>query len=669
MALKKSYRYFTADFETTVYDGQTRTDVWASSIVELFDQTDDVKILGSIDDTLDYLRSLKSNIICYYHNLKFDGSFWIDFLYFRLNFQPALEYTADNQPTGWLTNKQMKNNTFKCTISSMGQWYIVTVKVGEKIIEFRDSFKLLPFSVERIGESFKTKHRKLTMEYKGFRYPNCPISEQEKAYIKNDVLVMKEALEFMFTEGHDKLTIGACCLSEFSRCFSNLKYNDLFPNLYNIDIDESTYGFKTAGEYIRASYAGGWCYLVRGKENTIYTNGSTADVNSLYPSMMSSESGNFYPIGTPTFVDCFDLTADEIDSTINTIINTPTSFRYYFVRIRTRFHIKEDKLPFIHIRNSCRFKMNECVETTDYFNTLTGEYQKYYFFDSDGNGMKMHDTAVTLVLTMTDLKLFLEHYSVENLELLDYCWFNTKIGLFDEYMEKYKKIKQTSKGAKRELAKLFLNNLYGKMAASTDSSYKIPIKRDDNSIGLLDIKAHDKKPGYIPIGSAITSYARNFTIRAAQMNYHGVNNRGFIYADTDSIHCDLNPDEIVGIVQHPTDFCCWKLESQWDTAIFARQKTYIEHIVIHDGAPTDEPYYDIKCAGMPETSKRLFRMSLEKKQLTNEERKTYNNDALKVIDSQYTLKDFKKGLILPGKLMPKRIPGGTLLVETTYQMR
>ena len=41
-----------------------------------------------------------------------------------------------------------------------------------------------------------------------------------------------------------------------------------------------------------------------------------------------------------------------------------------------------------------------------------------------------------------------------------------------------------------------------------------------------------------------------------------------IYADTDSIHCDLLPEEIVGIKVDPKAFCCWKLESSWDKAIF-----------------------------------------------------------------------------------------------------
>lgn len=73
-----------------------------------------------------------------------------------------------------------------------------------------------------------------------------------------------------------------------------------------------------------------------------------------------------------------------------------------------------------------------------------------------------------------------------------------------------------SKDAMRELAKLFLNNLYGKMASNEDSSFKFAYIKEDKSIGFIPIAEANKKAGYIPVGSAITSYARNFTIRAAQ---------------------------------------------------------------------------------------------------------------------------------------------------------
>jgi hypothetical protein len=47
--------------------------------------------------------------------------------------------------------------------------------------------------------------------------------------------------------------------------------------------------------------------------------------------------------------------------------------------------------------------------------------------------------------------------------------------------------------ALRESAKLFLNNLYGKMASSKDSSFKIAYVKDDKSIGFLPVKENNKK--------------------------------------------------------------------------------------------------------------------------------------------------------------------------------
>ena len=151
------------------------------------------------------------------------------------------------------------------------------------------------------------------------------------------------------------------------------------------------------------------------------------------------------------------------------------------------------------------------------------------------------------------------------------------------------------------------------------------------------------------------------------MNYYGRHERGFIYADTDSIHCDLKPEEIKGITVHDKNFCCWKLESCWDMAIFARQKTYIEHVVMEDLQQIDEPYNNIKCAGMPQKCKNLFELSLQgvdEKELNN-----YTEEEKEFIKTKRTLNDFKVGLKIPGKLLPKRIRGGVLLVETTYEMR
>lgn len=654
-----------ADFETTVYADQTYTEVWAAATVQMY--TEDVLIFHSIGDLFSYYKAMPGNQIVYFHNLKFDGAFWIDYLIKKLKFQQAYEITQEDPFTcHWLKNSEMPNNSFKYSVANKGQWYRIVIKVRGKIIEIRDSLKLLPFSVAQIGNSFKTKHKKLNMEYKGLRYAGCEITAKEQKYIANDVLVVKEALEIMFEEGHKKLTIGSCCLSEFRKGYDKTDYQNFFPNLYEIGLNEKTHGYKTAGDFIQKSYRGGWCYYVKGKEGKIYRKGVTADVNSLYPSVMHSESGSYYPVGKPCFWSGNYIPDDAMKRQ-----------HYYFLRIRTRFYLKPGYLPFIQIKGNMRYSGTESLITSDVYNASDGKYYPTYK-DKDGNTKQ---AIVEMVVTMTDYILMKEHYELVDFEILGGCWFYSQIGLFDDYINKYKRIKQTTKGARRTLAKLFLNNLYGKMASSTDSSFKVAYEKEDHSIGFLEVTEHEKEPGYIPIGSAITSYARNFTIRAAQKNYYGVDKPGFIYADTDSIHCDLDVSELRGITVHPTNFCCWKLESVWDKGLFVRQKTYIEHVIEEDvsydvsretweGEKVDT--YTVRCAGMSEKAKKIFLESINpfpkrKQDLLD---MGYTEAQANYIVRGNDLSDFKIDMVIPdGKLSPHRIPGGIVLEEKPYHMR
>lgn len=647
---KQNVRKFMCDFETTVYEGQTSTEVWASASVEFY--TENVNIFHSIDEQFQYFKALNCDIVAYYHNLKFDGNFWLSYLLTKLKYEQAIHYLNDEQTQAeFIAIKDMKNKTFRYTISDMGQWYTLTIKVNNHIIELRDSLKLLPFSVKQIGKSFKTKHQKLDMEYIGYRYAGCNITDEEKQYIANDVLVVKEALEQLFNDGHHKLTIGSCCMEEYKKTTGAYDYKDLFPPLDEVALDKNIFGSSNADEYIRHSYRGGWCYLVKGKENKVRHNGTTGDVNSLYPSMMHSQSGNYFPIGKPYFWSGNIIPNEAIGEN-----------KYYFIRIKTRFYIKENKLPFIQIKGNHLYKGTESLTTSDILNK-DGTYNRYYK-DKNSN---IHDSAVIMTVTMTDYKLMLKHYELVDFEILDGCWFYSMKGIFDNYINHYAEIKMNSKGAKRTEAKLFLNNLYGKLASSSNSSFKVAYVKDDESIGFYIVPANNKKVGHIATGSAITSYARNFTITAAQKNYYGVDKAGFIYADTDSIHCDLPADKIKGITVDPVKFCCWKLESSWDTAIFTRQKTYIEHITHNDLIPVDEPYNDIKCAGMPQKCKDLFNKSMQGYEV--KESDNYTQSELKFLATKRDYSDFKVGLCVPGKLLPKRIKGGVLLVDTTYEMR
>ena len=203
------------------------------------------------------------------------------------------------------------------------------------------------------------------------------------------------------------------------------------------------------------------------------------------------------------------------------------------------------------------------------------------------------------------------------------------------------------------------------MASSTNSSFKVGFEKEDGVLGFFQVNQNDKMPGYIAVGSAITSYARNFTIRAAQKNYYGADKPGFIYADTDSIHCDLDASQLKGVPVDPVKFCHWKLESSWDFGLFVRQKTYIEHVTHENLEEIENPFYSIRCAGMPDRCKSVFLSSVEGTtpdfDLTPDEKD--------FIEEQHDITDFRLGLKVPGKLMPRRIHGGILLVNGFYEMR
>jgi len=618
MSRKKSnVNFWACDFETTVWGEelekirgkkQDYTEVWSAASVKLYDETESVIIDRSIRDFLGRFLNSPDNDILYFHNLAFDGSFIVDFL-----LREGYSFTNER-------DKDMPNKTFRASISQMGAWYFIKIRKGHKILEIRNSLKLIPSSLKRIGQSFKTKHQKLDMVYEGDRHSYCEITNEELKYIKNDVLVLKEALERMFDEGHDKLTIGSCCLSEFKGGFTTKEYDAYFPDLRDYS---SNTGHKNCWEYVHKSYHGGWCYVNPEYAHQIIEQGTVYDVNSLYPSMMHSMSGNRYPVGKPTTF----LGAPTEDITHN-------ESYYYFIRFRCRFHLKPRCFPWIHIRKSNLYKGNENLITSDV--RKNGKYSRYYL-DDEGN---IQDTTVELTLTCKDWELFQETYYLEGLEILDGCYFRTVTGIFDEYINYYKELKMKSKGFQREMAKLFLNNLYGKMAMSDDSSYKEPyLDEETNIVKFITHNENEKQVGYIPIGSAITSYAMNFTIRAAMENY-----ARFCYADTDSIHLK-GYEPATGITVHPSEFCCWDNELKFDVGYYERQKVYAENAIEDGGVPCESRLL-LKCAGMSQAAKDQF------------------------ITEGLPINALSIGLELESSnLKATRIKGGILLRKSTFKLR
>lgn len=657
---KKPVIKFMADTETYTQDNcekvrndhgdvYLKTGVWAAVCCEIRpieEAEKTVVIYESVMEMFDHIRkvceSRHANALVYFHNLAFDGKFIISIL------KGLVGYTDQ---TGKIDRFKMRSKDYMYTISDSGQWYQIILKMGKTTIEIRDSLKLISAPVSRIGKDWHCKYRKLEMDYEHKR--GSKITEEEAAYIRNDVLVVAEALYKMSEMfGELGLTIGSICWKLYKSYYSKEEWKVYFPNLYEVECRDKTLKNVTCLEdYIRLSYHGGWCYVDPRTAQTELHNGIVLDVNSLYPSMMLSDSGNRYPIGLP--IAYYDGELPEDVKTNDDL--------YYFVHIKCNFRIKPGNLPTIQIKNDGFYNGREWL-TSSYFPCEDGTDTEYYYWPTEGKTMKH---TCDLVMTKTDFELFCEQYDLYDMEIISCYVFQTKIGIFDEYINKYAEMKKVSKGSVRQCCKLLLNNIYGKFAMTNDNTGKL-IERDDETGCLMyaPMTGEDRKPGYIPIGSAITAYARRFTIKAAQANYEH-----FAYSDTDSIHLyDMKKEDAKGVVIHPVNLNAWDCEGEWDIGFFTRQKTYIEYA--EEDKIKEEEYvknlemekpfgwqqdakersfgYNIKCAGMGKNArKNLLSMFLS---------------------GEKSIKDFVPGLVVPGNLKAREISGGVILMDSDYRM-
>ena len=643
---------FAADFETTTLDTfEDHTEVWSSAICPVFENKiadeSDVHIFNSLDKTFAWLCRLcrisedKMHVL-YYHNLAFDGVFWLNFL-FEHGYKAGL---ADKENETFRPFFKLERKEFSCTINDRGIFYSISFRLLGKIIQLRDSYKLLPYSLDRIGGVFSSR-KKLEMKYSGNRHSGGIIPEEDKPYICNDVLILSDALNYMFSRGYDKLTIGSNCLETYKNMFragtaakeSMLENLDqIFPNLEDTPVPGLS---CDADEFCRAGYYGGWCYAKPDRCGHIIENGQTLDVNSLYPSVMHSRSGNKYPFGKPWFRL---HEAPQFDDRF-----------FYYVRVRCRFRLKEGFLPFIQIKGSPFYDGTEMLETSDVWNKETEKYDRFYV-DRDG---LIKEARPVLTFAKPYFELFQEHYEIYDIEYIGTMYFQQQAGLFDGYINRYYEDKKTAKGARREEDKLFLNNLYGKLSTNRNSSFKIPYLHESGKVCYTTHFEENKKTFYIPAGAAVTAYARCFTIRAAQANYDR-----FCYSDTDSIHL-IGQESAKGVTVSDTELLCWKQELLWEKAIFVRQKTYMEY---------DGKEWEIKCAGMGKRTKALFQAYLSGNMKVFKEKYPELYEKMEKVCPEELKRhckpdDFRVGLRLYGNLKRKNIPGGVVLYDDYFQIR
>jgi len=344
-----------ADFETTTDENDCR--VWSWGVVEIeHPEYEKVEIGTDIDSFIE--RIMAYNSTCYFHNLKFDGYFILDYL---------LKHDYRHVQTDFVK----RGGTFKTVINSQGQFYSITVKwENGNTTEFRDSYKKLPFTAEYIAKSWGLEQTKGVIDYDAHNGPIKPITPEEEDYLRRDVTIIAQAMKLLYDQNFKKLTSGADALAEYKSIVGAEWFKRMFP-VFSHAMDAE----------IRRAYRGGWTYRDPRFKGYHKRNGLVLDVNSLYPSVMVNR---LLPYGEPMFIDGKVEPTEERPLVIFSVTFTAK--------------LKKNHLPCIQIKGYSRFSATEYLTKIEEPVTLMVTnvdwdlYQEHYDIDilEYGGGWAFH---------------------------------------------------------------------------------------------------------------------------------------------------------------------------------------------------------------------------------------------------------------------------------------
>lgn len=553
---------YCADFETTTVETDCR--VWAWCVCEI-GNTNNICYGVSIETFIKWC-SVHNGSRIYFHNLKFDGKFILDYIL--------------KNGWEWVESSDFAcQNKFTTLISDMSQWYSIKMWFSAtRCVEFLDSLKIIPLPIAKIPKAFGFDVEKLELDYETNREIGHELTQHEKDYISHDVIIAAMAMETMFNQGMKRITAGSNAFHDYQNMLGGKRrFRDWYPTPdYDFDL-------RDAG-----CYKGGFTAVNPRYAGKIINGGCSFDVNSLYPSVMASAHGEVLPFDEPI--------------KYNGKYKHDNDYPLYIQFIEADFKVKDNHIPCLQLKGNNFFSPTEYIK--------------------DSCGMQR------LCLTSVDLELFFEQYEVYDIRYIRGYKFRGSTELFKSYVDKWTEIKiQASldgNSGLRTLAKLMLNSLYGKLATNPIKQPRKPYL-DDGVVKYELLDKEECEPVYLPAGAFITSYARAFTVRASQNNYER-----WLYSDTDSCYF-IGGEPPIGMEVDPVKLGCWKREHEFQKFKALRAKTYCfeenGELIIH-------------CAGMPT--------------------KCHKN---------VTIDNFEYGSVFEGKLKPKDVSGGIILIDDVFTIR
>ena len=178
------------------------------------------------------------------------------------------------------------------------------------------------------------------------------------------------------------------------------------------------------------------------------------------------------------------------------------------------------------------------------------------------NGARLETTHGYITRTLTDIdqRLLFENYEVSVYQHVRGWKFRQSKGFFRSFIDDWGGMKQRETGDKRQMAKLIMNALVGKMASLPKGSVLLPQSEDgmtlDWTVGERD--ESNLKTDYLPVPMWVNAMARR-----KLMDVCHANKDRLLYANTDG--CILSGwDNPVGCDIHPTELGKWKIAARYE---------------------------------------------------------------------------------------------------------
>lgn len=296
-----------------------------------------------------------------------------------------------------------------------------------------------------------------------------------------------------------KITAGGASMEAFAS--GEWKwYYDKFPQLKPED-----------KKSLHDAYIGGFMVAREGA----YGKAIDVDCNSMYPSILRDES---LPWGLPEPYDGAYVQDDDMP--------------LHCDELTFRAELKPDGYPFL-LDNRGIYGLNRLTSTCGY---------------------------VTRTLTDIDQKLLYENYEVSIYRHVRGWKFRQSKGFFRSFIDEWGGLKQKATGERRQMAKLIMNALVGKMASLPKGAVMLPFSKDGITLDwdIAQREESNLKADYIPVPVWVNAYARN-----KLMDVCHANPGRLLYANTDG--CILSGWEPVKSCEiHSTDLGKWKIAARYE---------------------------------------------------------------------------------------------------------